>query len=852
MFKNKKIFSFFLLVVSLLALGAAKVVLAGDPLGIEPVDESLVLGARDPRQIAVQIINIFLGILGVIAVSLVIYGGFLWMTSEGNEDQVSKAKNVLKNALIGLAIILASWGIVTFIFRSLLPITSPGPTQPPSSSAFFQTGLGAIGSCSLESVYPNPGQKAVSRNTMIMATFKEEIATNSISTSTVVICDKNDFNYNSLNSPCPNPVSYSFSTSDEKTIVFVPNSYLGNENGFSNYVVYFSNGLLKKDESGSIFSTCSPQYFVWEFEVSNLLDLEPPTIKSIFPAPDNSQDQISISSTLAFAQGSLNVVGQPNYYQAAKIISVSPSGADAEINDNYNGSYTTFNVVIDASETKVQLSSGGTNLGAFDIINDEVVFTNYFKLIFTNNISAGSSFVVTASKMIPADTITVGSYIYTFVDGPSSGYNISTSGNVASNIRLALGVHPNVEVLSGTGSLIGLKAKVGGAAGNTINLQSSNNSAITAAPFTGGSNQVENVAVNGLPDKPMNSVIQINFSEAVNPLMVSGASNEVDDTIRILNSNSGALSDGATCTINSNCKSYNCSTGVCVGDYLEGKFEISTNYQTVEFKSNVKCGVNGCGEDIYCLPANSNLKVEMVAANLFNCAGDNANCANKSPHTNCDNNTCTDPGTTKKYPLSNLSLGVGVMDAAGNSFDGNSDGYSDGPASYYYKNTPVAGSGDNFSWSFWISNKIESDPPIVENVVPSYSETAVDLMLPLQASFNKLMMGSGLRTGSVDIDNGNEIVNHRLINLLGGQLVGYWIGSNNIDSPPMNGEPDKTNVLINHARFFEGADYKAQIGSGVKDIYQNCFKPSVGPGCTVSHQLPFCCNGTSSATYCGN
>ncbi len=77
------------------------------------------LSAADPRELAGRIINIILGLLGVIAVGLITYAGFLWMSSGGDEEKVGTAKKILKNGLIGLAIILASWAIATFIITRL-------------------------------------------------------------------------------------------------------------------------------------------------------------------------------------------------------------------------------------------------------------------------------------------------------------------------------------------------------------------------------------------------------------------------------------------------------------------------------------------------------------------------------------------------------------------------------------------------------------------------------------------------------------------------------------------------------------------------------------------------------------
>ncbi len=82
------------------------------------------LGTNDPRTIAGIVIRIALGFLGVLAVIIILIGGFKWMTAAGNEEQIEDAKKVLMAGIIGLVIILASWGIATFVLTSLLTATT--------------------------------------------------------------------------------------------------------------------------------------------------------------------------------------------------------------------------------------------------------------------------------------------------------------------------------------------------------------------------------------------------------------------------------------------------------------------------------------------------------------------------------------------------------------------------------------------------------------------------------------------------------------------------------------------------------------------------------------------------------
>lgn len=62
-----------------------------------------------------KIIQIFLGFLGVIAVVLIIFAGYMWMTAGGDSGKVEKAKGYIKNAVIGIVIILASYIITSYV-----------------------------------------------------------------------------------------------------------------------------------------------------------------------------------------------------------------------------------------------------------------------------------------------------------------------------------------------------------------------------------------------------------------------------------------------------------------------------------------------------------------------------------------------------------------------------------------------------------------------------------------------------------------------------------------------------------------------------------------------------------------
>jgi flagellar biosynthesis protein FlhB len=77
--------------------------------------------------IVATIIRVVLSLLGIIFLVLLILGGYQWMTAGGNEDQVSKAQDRIKTAIIGLVIVLAAYAITAFVFSNL-PFNSGGGT----------------------------------------------------------------------------------------------------------------------------------------------------------------------------------------------------------------------------------------------------------------------------------------------------------------------------------------------------------------------------------------------------------------------------------------------------------------------------------------------------------------------------------------------------------------------------------------------------------------------------------------------------------------------------------------------------------------------------------------------------
>lgn len=70
-----------------------------------------------------NVINVILGFLGVVLLVIVIYGGFLYMTSGGSEDKAKKGVKWIINGIIGLVIILLAYAITDFVVGNLVNST---------------------------------------------------------------------------------------------------------------------------------------------------------------------------------------------------------------------------------------------------------------------------------------------------------------------------------------------------------------------------------------------------------------------------------------------------------------------------------------------------------------------------------------------------------------------------------------------------------------------------------------------------------------------------------------------------------------------------------------------------------
>lgn len=128
---SKRFFPIFLIVIFLTILALpyffASAQVGGDIVPVpgapnyerELIDKTVILEKGNLVEIIFKWIRGFLVFLGVIAIIVIIVGGFTWMTAGGNDEKVKKAREIIKNGLIGLIIILLAYTIAVFVINRI-------------------------------------------------------------------------------------------------------------------------------------------------------------------------------------------------------------------------------------------------------------------------------------------------------------------------------------------------------------------------------------------------------------------------------------------------------------------------------------------------------------------------------------------------------------------------------------------------------------------------------------------------------------------------------------------------------------------------------------------------------------
>jgi hypothetical protein len=281
---------------------------------------------------------------------------------------------------------------------------------------------------------------------------------------------------------------------------------------------------------------------------------------------------------------------------------------------------------------------------------------------------------------------------------------------------------------------------------------------------------------------PKNNIVQVYFTEAMDPTVTQGYM--TPDTI------SNLFFDTA----------------------VTGTWKLSNGYSVAEFVSGEACGVNSCGEIMYCLPLPS----------CINRPGDKDCAENYQALVRAGRLLNNDGISFEAEPFS------GVMDMAGNSLDGNKNDVAeqrpDSSLNFAGQQAP-----DNFYWPFVVQNKIDRVAPVVETVLPEIDKDGVKGKDNLKILFSKVMWLSTLYSPNTFLEEYPRAIEasagteHEIKDVLG-----FWPDS----ELKVIGGVDKTETRLRSTREFGPYEldlyYFPQVYSKVKTETQNCLYPGRG------------------------
>lgn len=77
-------------------------------------------GSTDLKTVVRNVINTLLQVVGVGAVVVIVYSGILYVISVGDSAKITRAKNTLMYAVVGLVVAIMSYAIVNFVIDRIV------------------------------------------------------------------------------------------------------------------------------------------------------------------------------------------------------------------------------------------------------------------------------------------------------------------------------------------------------------------------------------------------------------------------------------------------------------------------------------------------------------------------------------------------------------------------------------------------------------------------------------------------------------------------------------------------------------------------------------------------------------
>ncbi len=818
------------LVLAAVVLARPQAVHAGVNLGLQYAS-GIGLTTTDIRTVVARIINAFFALLGLVAVVLFLYAGFLWMTAQGNEEKIVEAKRIMVNTTIGLVIMLSAYAITWFIYRAITgsDLTTGGgtsATQSALSSVFCpDCGPEELGNGIIQYHYPEVGQTGVFRNTTISITFKKPLLISSVIKTGVVggvtynYCDFNQIDpaQHKLCSDCAHP---------DANCKPITGAILGlNTDNIK---------IIRNDKLTTATGSTPDDNFTSRYSAHDFLGAP----------PDNKSPYAAVTQVQLNAQPPLL---DPDKGQQTIVITPVDWLGDQTAEINY----------------RVGLRGGQNGIKVWSPAPDGSVTTQPA----FSTMRADGSYYWSFTTSTTADTTPpmIDAFVPRTVVNPRTRL---VDRNQLLQVYFNEGVNP-----------------------------------VTASGRIGGDSGFNNIVVQAkcIPDEAC-----VFGCDRQDQAGCTGATCTWDATQKTCRSQCQGKRSAAACGAVTGCKWYpndiaaptgpgDCGPQVTDSDVyytVNGTLNIGNAYKTIEFTPSTQCdGIseNSCGDKVFCLPKNADLRVVVKAAHV-------------------------DPA---KAPAA-LAPVDGVTDLASNSFDGNGNGKAEGPGdltnattnSFTLNQRALVVWGDTAGLLYGVGTNIDLVPPKIVDIIPrsaagsggtpsadtSYNETEnppaptppggpskVPGNLPVKVIWSKVISIGSLISGKLDDKNPEPTVilqatEWRKKNPSQVCSVASPCGPSSMEQlgPPyytlgvdlkqndVSGE-DYSNLVISHRQFYTSNDlgwteadiidtafskplYFPTIRARIKDDKQNCFYPSQGYGCAdvngqpTSPLSPSCCD----------
>ncbi|MFH0829469.1 MAG: hypothetical protein V1907_04865 [Candidatus Kerfeldbacteria bacterium] len=91
-----------------------------------PYIQNPISGCDDALCLFERFIRFFLGGVAVVSTMMFIWGGYLFLTSGGNAEQIKKGKDTLLWSSLGIVVILASWVILRYFIVNIVGSAKSG------------------------------------------------------------------------------------------------------------------------------------------------------------------------------------------------------------------------------------------------------------------------------------------------------------------------------------------------------------------------------------------------------------------------------------------------------------------------------------------------------------------------------------------------------------------------------------------------------------------------------------------------------------------------------------------------------------------------------------------------------